>query len=189
MGLFGDIAKTGLDLGKTIYGASLRKKGEAQMNSALDNIKYTRPDEYEDIMGILKGRVSSVGTRREMAEESVRAQTASASTGISQLADSPLAALGAYSGLKQREEQAIRDLGIQYEGIRDKAVMGVAGGLEMGAGYSEKEQYYNDMYKNMVKANMGAGKMSAGTNMMFGGMESIGADIYSLEDQIKGSTA
>ena len=57
--------------------------------------------------------------------------------------------------------------------MRDEAVMGEVGGLQMGADYSDKEAYYNDMYKKMVKANIGASKMKGGENMIWGGVESI----------------
>ena len=42
-------------------------------------------------------------------------------------------------------QQAIAGIGLEYEGIRDEASLGVAKGLEMGAGFSEKEQYYNQL--------------------------------------------
>jgi hypothetical protein len=118
-------------------------------------------------------RTSGVNSRREAAEDRVQQTTASAQTGIRQLADSPVAALGAYSGLKQKEQQAIADIGQQYEGIRDEAIMGQARTEEMGAGYSDKESYYNDMYKKMVRANMGANKMSGGANQMWQGIEGV----------------
>ena len=159
---------------KGIKGRKEKKAGEQQMEKAIEDIKYTRPEEYSDIMNILKQRKSSITSRREAAEERVRTQTASSITGISQLADSPVAALGAYGGMKQREQQAIAGIGLEYEERRDEAVMGEVQGLGMGAGYSEKEQYYNEMYKNMVKANLGASKMSAGRNMAWGGFEGVG---------------
>lgn len=161
------------DTVKTNQGKSMKESGERQMMFELDKIKYTRPEEYSQIMSLLKGQVSGLDSRRKSAEDRIESRTASSVTGISQLADSPVAALGAYGGLKEKEQQAIADLGLQYEGMKDQATMNVASGLEMGAGYSEKENYYNDMYKRMVKANMGASKMGAGTNMMWGGLDGI----------------
>ena len=171
--LVGTGAKLGADGVKTHKGKKMMESGEKRMMSELDQIKYTRPEEYGQIMSLLKGQVSGLDSRRESAEDRIESRTASSVTGISQLADSPVAALGAYGGLKEKEQQAIADLGLQYEGMKDQATMNVASGLEMGAGYSEKENYYNDMYKRMVKANMGASKMGAGTNMMWGGLDGI----------------
>jgi len=34
------------------------------------------------------------------------------------------------------------------------------------------------MYKNMIKANMGASKMESGNNMMWGGFEEMGAAAF-----------
>ena len=167
----GTIVKAGVDVGKTIYGASQFKKGKKEVESALSQLKYTRPEEYGQIMSLLKSRRASLPSRQAGVESRIRQSTASSTSGIRQLADSPVAALGAYSGLKQREQQAIADLGIQFEGMKDEALMAEAQGLQMGAEYSDKEQYWNDMYKKMVKANMGAARMNAGQNMMWGGVE------------------
>jgi len=167
--------KGGVAIAKGIGGASEKKKGEKQMEEALENIKYTRPEEYADIMSLLRKRKTDITSRREGAEERIRTQTASSITGISQLADSPVAALGAYGGMKQREAQAIAGIGLEYEERRDEAVMGEVQGLQMGAGFSEKENYFDNMYKNMVRANLGASRMSGGQNQMWQGIESVGA--------------
>jgi len=169
------VIEAGVDVGKTIYGAHQFSKGRKEMEAAIEDIKYSRPGEYAEIMRLLTNRTRGIGSRRESIEDRIRTTTASAIPGVSQLADSPVAALTAFSGVKQREQQAIADLGIQFEGIRDEAILGEVKGLEMGAGFSEKEQYWNDMYKNMIRANMGASRMGAGTNMMWGGMEGLGA--------------
>jgi hypothetical protein len=173
--LAGTAVKGISSLVKGIKGRKDQKSGEAEMNKALANIKYSRPDEYNQIMGILKQRTGGINTRREMAEGAVRRSTSSGIAGIRQLADSPVAALGAYGGMKEREQNAIADLQLQFEGMRDEAMLGEVKGLQMGADYSDKEQYYNDMYKNMVKANLGASKMEAGRNMAWQGFEGIGA--------------
>lgn len=173
--LAGTAVKGITSLIKNRKGKKLERSGESQMNKALADIKYSRPDEYGQIMNILNQRQSSIDTRKRMVEGDIRRSTSSGISGIRQLADSPVAALGAYGGLKEREQNAIADLGVQFEGMRDEAMMGRAKGLEMGAGYSEKEQYYNDMYKNMVKANLGASKMEAGRNMAWEGFEGIGS--------------
>jgi hypothetical protein len=173
--LAGTAVKGISSLVKGIKGRKDQKSGEAEMNKALANIKYSRPEEYNQIMGILKQRTGGINTRREMAEGAVRRSTSSGISGIRQLADSPVAALGAYGGLKEREQNAIADLQLQFEGLRDEAMLGEVKGLQMGADYSDKEQYYNDMYKNMVKANLGASKMEAGRNMAWQGFEGIGA--------------
>ncbi len=169
----GAMAQAAVEGGKAIYGASEAKKGREEMYGAIDKIKYSRPEEYEQIMSLLQQRTDSVGTRREMAEDRVRQNTAGSIAGFGQLADSPVGALGGFAQLKARESQTIADLGLQYEGIRDEAMLGEAKGLEMGAGYSDKEQYYNDMYKNMLHANIGASRMGAGQNMLWGGLEGV----------------
>lgn len=167
--------KAGTAIAKGIKGRKDRKKGEAQMEKSLEDIKYTKPEEYGQIMNILKQREGTVTSRREAAEENIRDTTASAMTGIRQAADSPVAALTAYTGLKDREMKAIAGVGEVFEEKRDMAQMGVAQGLEAGAGYSEKEQYYNQMYKNMVRANLGASRMMAGQNMAAQGLGQLGA--------------
>jgi hypothetical protein len=92
--LAGTAVKGISSLVKGIKGRKDQKSGEAEMNKALANIKYSRPEEYNQIMGILKQRTGGINTRREMAEGAVRRSTSSGISGIRQLADSPVAALG-----------------------------------------------------------------------------------------------
>ena len=153
------------------------KKGEKQMMKSLASIKYSRPDEYQQIQNILGQRPGRLKTQKSMVERDIRRATASGAAGIRQLADSPVAALGAYSGLKEREQEAIADLGVQFEGMQDQALMDQLEGFKMGAEYSDNEQYYNEMYKHMVKANLGASKMEAGRNQAWEGFESFGSAI------------
>jgi hypothetical protein len=156
---------------KGIRGRKEKKKGETRMEKAIADIKYSRPEEYERIMNILGQRPGRLKTQQEMVEGDIRRSTTAGTAGIRQLADSPVAALGAYSGLKEREQKAIADVGIQFEGMQDEAILGQAEGLKMGASFSEKEQYYNEIYKNMIKANLGASQMEAGRNMAWEGFE------------------
>lgn len=158
---------------KGIAGRKKQKAGEQEMNRAISKIKYSRPEEYNQIMNILGQRSGRMKTQQETVEGDIRRTTASGAAGIRQLADSPVAALGAYGGLKEREQQAIADVGVQFEGMQDQALLGMAEGAKMGADYSDKESYYNDIYKNMLKANLGASKMGAGTNMAWEGFEGV----------------
>lgn len=169
----GKIAEVAADAGKFAYGVSQAKKGEKQMNEAIDAIKYSRPEEYGNIMSLLEGRTNSVGSRQQTAEDKVKANTAGSVAGFTQIADSPVGALGGFAQLKARESQALADINLQYEGIKDEAILGEVKGQEMGAGYSDKEQYWNDMYKNQVHANMGASKMGGGLNMAMAGAEGM----------------
>jgi len=156
---------------KGIQGNKMRKAGEADMNKAIADIKYSRPDEYGQIMNILGQRPGRLKTQERMVGDNIKSSTASGISDIRQLADSPVAALGAYGGLKDREMNAIKDVGVQFQGMQDQALLDQGEGLKMGADYSEKEQYYNQIYKNMIKANMGASKMEAGRNMAWDGAE------------------
>lgn len=160
-------------ISKHVKGKRYEKSGEKMMDENLKAIKYSRPDEYGQIMNVLGQRSGRLKTQEGMVEDNVRRSTAAGVSSISQLADSPVAALGAYGGLKEQEQNAIADLGVQFEGMQDQALMDQTKGLQMGAGYSEKEQYYNSIYKNMVKANLGASKMSGGKNMAAEGMEGV----------------
>jgi len=169
----GSLIKGGVDIAKMIKGGVDYKKGKKEVESALDNLKYTRPEEYAQLSNLLKQRESSIPTRREAAEDRIRRGTTTGTTAIRQLSDSPVAALTAYGGLKARETQAISQLEEQFERMRDEAVLGQVSGLEMGAQYSDKEQYWNEMYKQQVRANMGANRMGAGTDMMWGGAEGL----------------
>ena len=105
-------------------GISRKKKGERQMEEAIESIKYSRPEEYSQIMNILGTRTDTITSRREAVEGRVERGTRAGVSTIGQLADSPVAALTAYSGLKERETKAISDIGIEFESMRDEALMG-----------------------------------------------------------------
>ena len=76
-------------------GLSRKKKGEKQMNEAIESIKYSRPEEYSQIMNILGSRTDSITSRREALETRVERGTKAGIEDISQLTDSPVAALTA----------------------------------------------------------------------------------------------
>jgi len=182
LGGMADITSANLGIFQTWYGADQAKKGRNRMEKELRRISYTRPEEYDQIMSTLRGRVSEIPSRREGAEERIRGRTATAIEDIRQTADSPVAALGAYGGLKGREISAIKDLGMEYEERRDRAKMDVVGGLRMGADYTDKENYFNDMYKHMVGANIGASQMGAGEQMMWGGLDLAASGLAGTAD-------
>ena len=163
----------GVSGGKAIAGGIQKKRGQKQVDKALEGLSYTRPEEADEILSLLGKRKDTLGSRQDSIEEMIKGSTSRGITGISQLADSPVAALGAFGGLKDRETQAIKELGIAFDDKRDQALMGEVAGLEMSAGYSDKEQYYNDMYKKMVQMNMGAGKIGAGTQQLWSGLEGV----------------
>lgn len=160
---------------KSIVGGVKLAKGKKELKTALENIQYTRPEEYSQIMDILGSREATIGSRQQAVENRVKETTGTGLTALRQGVGGSSDYVAGLLGLKERERQSIADIGIQFDEMRDQARLGKVEGLKLGAEYSDKEQYYNDLYKEMVRLNLAAGKMNAGENMLWGGLEGIAA--------------
>ncbi len=164
----------GLGLTKLITGAV--QSARAKKDLAREFPKYSRPEEYNKLLSLYQreaGRGELPGQDRY--EAKISEGTARGVRSAAKYADSPVAAVAASSQLYGQQQSAIRDLGLQYAAFQQQANRNLAGALQMGAQYSDKEWWQNVGYPDQVRRNMAAQRFNAGQQNLWGGLDQLGA--------------
>ena len=169
-------------LGKAIVGGIQKRKAQKELDK--ETPKYSRPEEYEKLLGIFQQQ-ASLGQLpgQDQIEAKLSANTARGTRAIGKYADNPVAAVASVAGLYGREQGAIRDLGIQFSEFRNRAQNQLAGAYKMGADYSDKAFSYNQWYPDQMRRNMAAQKWNSGQQTMWSGIDqaaAAGVDALSL---------
>jgi len=168
------IIKGGVGIGKAIAGGIQKRRAQRELDK--ETPKYSRPEEYEKLLGIFQQQ-ASLGQLpgQDQIEAKLSANTARGTRAISKYADNPVAAVAATAGLYGREQGAIRDLGIQFAEFRNRAQGQLANAYKIGADYSDKEFSYNQWYPDQMRRNMAAQKWNAGQQNLWGGIDQVAA--------------
>lgn len=155
---------------KAISGAVQKSRANKELKK--DMPKYTRPSEYGKLLSIYEQQ-AGLGQLpgQEGIEADLSARTARGTRAISKYADSPVAAAALTAGLYGQEQQAIRDLGVQFADFKNKNMVALARAYEVGASYSDKEFSYNKFYPDQVRRNQAAQKWNAGQQNLWGGID------------------
>jgi len=135
---------------------------------------YKRPEEYGQILSLLKQRATSEMPGLSQLYANAGAGMAAQNRAIQSYADSPVSALGASSNLYNSYLNQVRNLGVQAALYKAQREAELAKGLEMGANYGEKEYYYNKFYPDQVRMNLLADRYRAGLQGMYGGLSGLG---------------
>jgi hypothetical protein len=173
----GTAITAGLGLAKTIIGGIQAIGGRRDMKKQLANMpKYTRPEEYNKLLSIYQQQ-AGMGQLpgQEGYEAALSTRTARGSRAAAKYADSPVAAVAATMGLYGQEQQAIRDLGLQFADYKTQAQRNLAGAYQVGMQEAGKEFSYNQWYPSQVKLNMAQQRMNAGQQNLWGGLDTMGA--------------
>jgi hypothetical protein len=167
-------AKGAIGLGKAIAGGIQKRKAQRELDKEMP--KYSRPAEYEKLLGIFQQQ-AGLGQLpgQDQIEAKLSSTTARGTRAISKYADSPIAAVAATAGLYSKEQSAIRDLGIQFTEFRNRAQNQLAGAYKIGADYSDKEFSYNQWYPDQMRRNMAAQKWNAGQQSLWSGIDQVAA--------------
>ena len=174
------IIKGGVGIGKAIAGGVQKRRAQRELDK--ETPKYSRPEEYEKLLGIFQQQ-AGLGQLpgQDQIEAKLSANTARGTRAISKFADNPVAAVASVSGLYGREQGAIRDLGIQFAEFRNRAQNQLAGAYKMGADYSDKEWGTNTWYPDQVRRNMASQRWNAGQANLWGGIDMMaGAGVDAL---------
>ena len=174
------IIKGGVGIGKAIAGGIQKRRAQRELDK--ETPKYSRPEEYEKLLGIFQQQ-ASLGQLpgQDQIEAKLSANTARGTRAIGKYADNPVAAVAATAGLYGREQGAIRDLGIQFAEFRNRAQGQLANAYKIGADYSDKEFSYNQWYPDQMRRNMAAQKWNAGQQNLWGGIDQVaGAGVDAL---------
>jgi len=161
----------GLELGKGVVGAiqgfGAKKKIKEQWK---DRPAYTRPKEVEEMLDIYRkeaGRSQLPG--QDLIEAKLGRATGRSIRQAERFAPSSTAALGAISDVYGREQDAIRDLGIQFAQYKAAQQGQLAAGLGQAAQYSDQEFYLNKMQPWEQKMNELWSQKQAGFGNMWSG--------------------
>lgn len=173
-------AKGAIGLGKAIAGGIQKRRARKELEA--DFPKYSRPEEYEKILGIYQQQAGlSQLPGQDQIEAKLSSNTARGARAIGKYADNPVAAVAATAGLYSKEQGAIRDLGIQFAEFKNRAQGQLAGAYKMGAEYSDKEWSTNVFYPDQVRRNLAAGRFNAGQQNLWGGIDMMaGAGVDAL---------
>ena len=173
-------AKGAIGLGKAIAGGVQKRRAQRELDK--ETPKYSRPEEYEKILGIYQQQAGlSQLPGQDQIEAKLSSTTARGARAIGKYADNPVAAVAATAGLYGKEMGAVRDLGMQFAEFRNRAQGQLAGAYEMGANYSDREFSYNQWYPDQMRRNMAAGKWNAGQQNLWGGIDMMaGAGVDAL---------
>ena len=179
-------AKGVVGLGKTIIGGVQKRRAQKELDK--ETPRYSRPEEYEKLLGIFQQQAGlSELPGQAGIEAKLSSTTARGNRAIGKFSDNPVAAVAATAGLYGKEQGAIRDLGIQFAEFRNRAQNQLAGAYRMGADYSDKEFSYNEFFPDQMRRNMAAGKWNAGQQNLWGGIDMMaGAGVDALTAGIGG---
>ena len=164
------------------------------MKNELANMpKYIRPEEYGKLLSIYQQQ-AGMGELPGQAgyEAALSTRTARGTRAISKYSDSPVAAVAASMGLYGQEQQAIRDLGLQFADYKTQAQRSLAGAYQVGMQEAGKEFSYNQWYPSQVKLNMAQQRMNAGQQNLWGGLDQVGGaaiDYFGNQTQGQGDSA
>jgi hypothetical protein len=167
----------GLGLAKMIIGGIQSIKGRGDMRKELANLpKYTRPDEYNKLLSIYQQQ-SGMGQLPGQAgyEAALSTRTARGARSMAKFSDSPVAAVAGTMGLYGQEQQAVRDLGLQFADYKTQAQRNLAGAYQVGMQEAGKEFSYNQFYPSQVRLNMAQQRTNAGQQNLWGGIDQMGA--------------
>lgn len=157
-------------LGKSISGAVQKNKANKELKKEFP--KYTRPEEYNKLLSIYQSQ-AGMGQLpgQEGYEAALSTRTARGARAVGKYADSPVAAVAATMGLYGREQQAIRDLGLQFADFKTRAQQQLAGAYQVGMQEAGKEFSYNQWYPAQVAKNIAAQRYNAGQQNLWGGLD------------------
>jgi hypothetical protein len=184
----------GLGLAKMIVGGVQSIGGRKDMKRELANMpKYTRPEEYNKLLSIYQQQ-AGMGQLpgQEGYEAALSTRTARGTRSAAKYADSPVAAVAATMGLYGQEQQAVRDLGLQFADYKTQAQRGLAGAYQVGMQEADKEYSRNQWYPSQVKLNMAQQRMNAGQQNFWGGLDTMGAagiDYFGNQGRQQGNNA
>lgn len=158
---------------KAIGGYFAARKAERDLQKELSSMpKYTRPEEYEDLLKLYKERAAAQEMPgQSLAEQKLGATTAAGIRQAQKAAPSSVAALGATTSLHEAHMNAIRDLEIQFAQYKANREAELGGVYQQGAQYADQAWQYNQWYPSQVRLNIAGDRLAAARAMMYGGAE------------------
>ena len=168
----GALVSGGVSLVKGIFGGAQGLSANKKINNLRSNRPtYTRPDEVNQMMDVYRkaaGRSQLPG--QDLMEEKLGRSTAAGVRQVGKYASSSSSALGAITDIYGKEQDAIRDLGIQFASYKDAAERQLAVGYGQAAQYSDREFEINKMRPWETRMNELQSQKQAGAENFWGGV-------------------
>ena len=160
------------NLGRSMFGAQQLNKAKRPTAP-----KYEVPTAVGDYMRQMNLLAKKDLPGRDILEDQIGGQVAGAIGDVNKAATSSGAALGAITGMNERAQTAIRDLGVTAAEFRAGREMQAAESNKYLADYQEKAWEYNQNIPYQQKMNEYVAAKQAGNANLWGGLEGIGTSV------------
>ena len=135
---------------------------------------YTRPKEVDEMLDVYRRSANrSQLPGQDLMENKLGQATARGVRQVGKYASSSAGALGAVTDIYGKEQDAIRDLGIQFAQYKDAAERQYAAGLGQSAQYSDREFELNKMRPWGTRMNELQSNKQAGADNFWGGVSGL----------------
>ena len=156
-----------------IQSLGARKKQKELWNS---RPTYERPDEANEMLDLYRKQAARTELPgQKLMENKFGATTASGIRQVNKAASSSTSALSAITDIYGKEQEAVRDLGIQFAQYKAMQEQNLAQGLGQAAQYSDQEFQYNKQQPWDIKMNEASSRQQAGAANLWGGIEGMGS--------------
>ena len=171
------LISAGISGAKAIFGGIQSLSANRKQKKLWDKRPtYERPEEANEMLDLYRqNAAASELPGQGLIEDKLGGVTARGVRQVGKAASSSASALSAITDIYGKEQDAVRDLGIQFAQYKAMQQDKLAQGLGQAAQYSDQEFMYNKQQPWDIKMNELSSKKQAGAANMWGGIEGVGA--------------
>jgi len=173
----GGLLKGGTQLG---FGIADRRKGKQMEAAAGDRPEYEIPESVSKALSLYEQMASGGLPGYSQSKADIEASTARTIGSASQLADSPVGALTALGGAKDRELAEYRDLNRRAEQFAFQSNQALAGAYGQQAAYQDEAWRQNQLLPWEIAMNRSMQLQTSGGNNIQGAMDSFGSTMATM---------
>ena len=173
--IIGGAASVATNTAKGIFGGIQARKAKKGMEKMWKNRPtYERPQEAREMLDLYRQQAARTELPGQgLIEDKLGARTAAGARQVQKTASSSASALGAITDIYGREQDAVRDLGIEFAKYKSAQEAQLAQGLGQAAQYSDQEFQYNKQQPWDIKMNEFTSQRQAGAENMWSGISGI----------------
>jgi hypothetical protein len=174
-------------LKKGIEGRRSKQESEDILDQAGDRPEYEVPGSIDQMISLFAGLSEGGLPGESLMQEQIEAQTARNIGQVSQLADSPSAALAAAQGVQERERDALRDLQVRATQYQDMAKRQYAQAVGSRAPYEETKWDWEQGRRWQEAQNEAWGLRGMGDYYRMAGSDEFGSAVQDIGGMLLGS--
>jgi len=159
--------------GTGIY--NLVQANKLKKSGALNMPEYQVPEAVDKYMALAQQAARGDMPGAEQERQGIAQTSAAGVTAASQLADSPVAALGALGRIQGQERASLRDLGIRTAQYRAQAQQNLGQAYLNQAQYQDQAYQYNEFLPWQTAMNQYESYRQAGVQGLMGGADTMGS--------------